>query len=96
MSVINVCISSAQGWKPWQVKMIFKRWRWEDIVINGHAIYLLEEAVIKQTALFTWLPLYSCLTKGFKEELSDAGFQSQALGPGLTCCWSPRQLHDPE
>lgn len=27
-------------------------WMWEDRVINGHVIYLLEEATIKQIALF--------------------------------------------
>lgn len=43
--MINVCVSSAQGGMPQQVGLIFKQWRWWNIVINRHAVHLLEEAV---------------------------------------------------
>jgi len=74
MSAINASVSSAQGWKPQRVAPSFRQLRGPDIVIHRRAVYLLEEAVIKQTAFFTSFPLYSFPTKGFKEEPSDAGF----------------------
>lgn len=72
--MINASVSSVQGWKPQEAERRFRQWRGPDIVIRRHAVYLLEEAVMKQTAVFTSSSLYSCPTKGFKEEPSDAGF----------------------
>ena len=58
-------------------------WMWEDRVINGHVIYLLEEATVKQIALFYIGSAIFLPTHGFKEEALMLGFKSGLLGPAL-------------
>ena len=72
-------------------------WMWEDRVINGHVIYLLEEATVKQIALFYIGSAIFLPTHGFKEEGVDAGFHIRTPGPSAgDSCWSVRHLQGPK
>lgn len=66
-------------------------------IINGHEIYLLEEAVIKHAALFTRFLYGLAQQMALKEEPFDAGFPVRTHGLRAEfSCWPLRQGRDPE